>query len=576
LGILYARLQTISPGLALKFVDELLRTKRFDQRDVIAEKYEDDFLESAFSQSLELKVYAKRLVDLGATGRMQALVRFVKVVGNQVEPSRMISYVEANIPLVVSAWFPRSSELTFQQLPNPKKIEVDGDSIVPVDNLDRLKQTSLGVFYLRRLKQFPLARQMALWLWKKGYPFYINKISVLFSGLEVKKWRKLTPLNQFAFGNNLQVTDLTEAASVELRAPPVYPRTLSDYVQRSNEQFSFPQIFVTKILNGTVYGATNLVLWQDLAIHHDLYDFARDYTSEELHGRAQIDPGAKRVRWLQLDSSIMAVPRAATFVDASASNYAHWLTEVLPRIALFRRQKSLNHVPIAINEGLHKNIMESLALCVGSDCEIITLPAGRALLVDELYVTSVVGYVPFDRRTNKLDGHSHGRFSPNALNALRDQLSFVTLATSSEFWPERIFLRRNSHARKLVNESEIEALVVSHGYSIVEPEKLSFSQQIKLFANAKVILGPAGAALANAVFCRSGAHVGILSSKHKSMSYGYWVAILDPLDIHVSYILGDIVKNHESGVHGDFEVDASLITEFLSSTEKTIAHRSEH
>ena len=166
-----------------------------------------------------------------------------------------------------------------------------------------------------------------------------------------------------------------------------------------------------------------------------------------------------------------------------------------------------------------------------------------------------------------LSGHSHGMFSPRTFKTLRNHFNALEQKTV-EAWPEKIFLRRNSGARKVTNSVELEKLLTSQGYVIVEPEKLTFLQQVKLFANAKVIVGPTGAAFANAVFCEPGTQVGILISKHKDMSYGFWVNVLGPIGIKVSYVLGDIVENYDYGVHGNFEISLCLMNDFLAALER--------
>jgi len=269
---------------------------------------------------------------------------------------------------------------------------------------------------------------------------------------------------------------------------------------------------------------------------------------------------------LLYDEGPEPIPVAATFIDACAANYAHWITEVLPRVVLFCAEERFNSVPIVVNDGLHKNIMESLFLLAGSDREIITLPIGRALVVDELYFTSTAGYVPFERRTNKLSGHSHGVFSPLAFNMLRNQLNGMGQNTEHQAWPEKILLRRNSGTRKVTNAAELEKLLVARGYVIAEPEKLTFLQQIQLFKNAKEIVAPTGAALSNAIFCMPGTQVTVLMAKHEDMIYKYWFNMLAPLQIRIFYVLGNIVKNKDLGIHGDFFVNASDLIDLLEAS----------
>ena len=97
----------------------------------------------------------------------------------------------------------------------------------------------------------------------------------------------------------------------------------------------------------------------------------------------------------------------------------------------------------------------------------------------------------------------------------------------------------------------------------VEPEKLTFDQQVRLFSSASEIISSTGAALANAVSCKPGTRVAVLMGKHQDMIYRYWNNLLSPLGIKVSYVLGNIVRNKELGIHGDYVIDEDSIEDLL-------------
>ncbi len=452
-------------------------------------------------------------------------------------------------------------------LPTLKIRRIEASRVKTHDILGNLRATWPGRVYVSYLKRYGMVRWIAQWVWRKGYPIYANYISIFLLNRRLKRWRTLISLNEYAKNRGMSTCKLADAALVETPMPKVFPITDQGFLDSCQYQYNFPEIYVATVSNAMVYGGTNLILAGDEVVCHDLYDFKRDYTSEELHGRTLVDPKSHRIRWLLHDETPESVPMAATFVDACASNYAHWITEVLPRINLFCADKRFKDVPIVVNDGLHKNIMESLVLVAGADREVILLPIGRALVAEKLYITSVAGYVPFERRKNKLSGHSHGMFSPQAFENLHKHFKPLSQKAGKETWPEKIFLRRNSDARKVTNAAEMEDVLLTHGYTIVEPEKLTFMQQVNIFSNAKVIIAPTGAALANAVFCDSATKIGILISKHKDMSYGYWVSMLGAVNISVSYILGDIVDHHDYGVHGDFEISQLVMSDFLGYLE---------
>jgi capsular polysaccharide biosynthesis protein len=268
-----------------------------------------------------------------------------------------------------------------------------------------------------------------------------------------------------------------------------------------------------------------------------------------------------RARWLMCDDFPEVLPVAATFVDACAFNYAHWVTEVLPRVAAFCSCDQFKDVPLIVDAGLHANIMESLFLVTGGEREIVLLPIGRAIKVRTLYVTSVAGYVPFERRNNKIAGHSHGLCSPWAFGLVRQHLFKFVESSPRRKWPKKIYLRRNSDVRKIVNSSEIEKLLINDGYKIYETEKMSFLDQVRLFSNIKFLVGSSGAALANIIFVSSDCQITVLMGTHPDTSYWYWQNMACASGNSVNYILGQRIRGN--GIHADFEIDVNKLVQGL-------------
>lgn len=461
-------------------------------------------------------------------------------------------------------WSPHVDSTTVTKTlltPKPRRVEEHNSS---QDILSHLKRTWIGHFYVKHLKQIPFTRRLVIRMWRTLYPFYVNHITAHFAGKTAKRWRSLIHLGDYVKTRNIPTVKVLDAVRVETPVPQVFPPEDKEYLSSPHDHYDFPPINVAEISNALVYGGTNLVFTQDAVICHDLYDFQRDYTSEELHGRHLIDAKKKRMRLLRHDVAPGRVPVAAVFVDACAPNYAHWLTEVLPRIAAFCAEEQFASIPIIVDDGLHHNIMESLYLITGPEREIITLPVGRAIQTDSLYITSVAGYVPFERRDDQLSGHSHGLFSSPAFDLIRKRVFVFTENLTAQNWPEKIYLRRNSGVRKVTNISELDKILINRGYVVIEPEKLTFLQQAMLFSKAKEIVGSSGAALANLIFSPTNASVRILIGTNLKTSYWYWQNIACASGKTVIYNLGKVSASAHSGIHADFTVNLQHILQELA------------
>lgn len=344
------------------------------------------------------------------------------------------------------------------------------------------------------------------------------------------------------------------AEPIVSHSPAVFPALDRVSLPKIAERQTFPAITAVLLRNARVTGGTNLTLLRNQIVCHDLYDFLRDFTSEELHGRTVIDPKDEHARWRGIDPRPESIPSAASFVDACSGNYAHWMTEVLPRVNLFCSDRRFSQVPIIVDDGLHQNLMESLVIVAGDARTVILLPFERTLRVANLHLLSATGYVPFSRRNPRLGGHSHGIFSPFALGTLRTKL-IDSVGAGGNAWPRQIYIRRNSSARRLVNGFEIEETLLARGFSIIEPERLSFAEQVQLFSQAETVVGATGAALANLVFCRPSARIVIMIAKHEHMPYWYWQNIARSVACEVRYVLGEMVRFSGLGIHGNFRVN---------------------
>ncbi|MBC7489174.1 MAG: glycosyltransferase family 61 protein [Glaciimonas sp.] len=358
--------------------------------------------------------------------------------------------------------------------------------------------------------------------------------------------------------SNVTVVLINRSENVCIASPMVYSGGLGICVPIHDQSYSFPRIEVIEVRDAEVVGRSNLVSSKGQVIHHDLYRFSHDFTSEELHGKVVINPKKKTIRRISKPEIKYKLAMAAVFTDSCSSNYAHWLTEVLPRINIFCRTQHNVDVPLIVDSGLHPNIEASLMAVAGAEAKIIRLNVGDAAYVERLLVTSPTGYIPFDRRINSKSGHIHGVFSPYAISFLREQLA-KSLSKPVKSLPDKIFLRRNSHSRLMKNEQLLEERLITLGFTIVQPEILSFSEQFHLFSAASIIVGATGAALANLIFCLRDVRIVICISAHPDHSFGYWQNMAVAAGTQVTYVLGSISGPKAQGVHADFLIDVDEV-----------------
>jgi capsular polysaccharide biosynthesis protein len=92
--------------------------------------------------------------------------------------------------------------------------------------------------------------------------------------------------------------------------------------------------------------------------------------------------------------------------------------------------------------------------------------------------------------------------SPNVnYRTVRDKQLARKAPTHISF--KRVYISREGHPRRtLLSERRLEERLQRFGFSIVAPEEHTIDEQIDIFQNAELVVGCAGAAFANVLYCR--------------------------------------------------------------------------
>ncbi|MCL6263673.1 glycosyltransferase family 61 protein [Craterilacuibacter sp. RT1T] len=427
--------------------------------------------------------------------------------------------------------------------------------------LNKSKSSFFWGFYDRNLRRFFIFRFLSLLFWNNIIPFVVrfkNKVGIVFGGGVY--YVKPSTLSDY-----LSRSYFCRGGSFSICPPTVLPECKSGLVASGvRESFSL-DFFVSNYSGSYVVGGSNAFVSNRDLIVHDLYDFKTDYTSEELHSRLILYPLIKVARLKRFDVEIF-LKRGALFTDACSSNYAHWVTEVLPRICYFCSLPEYKDVPLVVDAGLHGNIISSLRAVSDEGRDIVYLNKGEWAEISSLFVASPSGYIPFDKRVKRDSLLKHGVFSNDSLKLLRRTI-FDRLKISPCLL-NKIYIRRNSGFRNVLNNDVLEAFLISHGFSVVQPEKMSFSEQVACFSQASVVVGATGAAFANSLFAPEGSKMIILFPEVEESAYLYWQNIAYAVGVEVAYLLGEVVSN--AGAHSDFLIDEKLLIHLLNISKPAI------
>jgi len=220
--------------------------------------------------------------------------------------------------------------------------------------------------------------------------------------------------------------------------------------------------------------------------------------------------------------------------------YYHWFYDVLPRL-----EASIARLPsdtkFLINENPQEYQLESLkAYGIGEEC-LILQPDIVSNQVQTLWFATSAGHSGFS--------------NPKLLRKVSKKL----VANCSHQGPLKKYYLSRSKAkmRRVVNENELLPVLQAYGIEWMCAEDLDFRDQVQCFSNAKAILGPHGAGLANLLFMPVGAKCGEMFGVIPPTCYEMSAA---GLGIPFARLQGDVVDSKL----GDMGIDPKKFAKWLS------------
>ena len=225
----------------------------------------------------------------------------------------------------------------------------------------------------------------------------------------------------------------------------------------------------------------------------------------------------------------------------------HFLFDVLPRL-WFLRHESLASFSIALPETVAAYQIDVLTRYHGIDPERIEVFAveGPSCL--------------FDRACAAPSMVCDWWAMPEATIAPRTALRHAAPPADAAFRDaKRLYVSRRDVAdsRGMVNESELVERLGALGFVEVFPSMFPYDQEMFLFNNAEIVVGPFGSGMANVMFCAPGAKIVFLqpdSTNWRIMSF-----VMDALDLQYGYIFGEAFRRQSRGHNTEWVIDADAV-----------------
>ena len=239
-------------------------------------------------------------------------------------------------------------------------------------------------------------------------------------------------------------------------------------------------------------------------------------------------------------------------------NWGRWISTVVCKIEHYRRLGHGRRLLCVASLPWQRNLLARLG--VRND-ELLPHDAGRTYRVRDL------AGIEYNVTNMTVSAMERARFQ----DFRSDCSARVKADDGARKFKEKIFVsrlgmsRRNPNYRVLQNEPELATALNELGYEIVEPEQLSFDEQVAAFGNARSIVCLGGAAIYNAVFCNPDSTFVTVESSDAFL--GPHSNLLSSLDLHYGIIVGIQDPEDAMPIHRRWTVDIHRCVEAIKRFE---------
>jgi capsular polysaccharide biosynthesis protein len=412
--------------------------------------------------------------------------------------------------------------------------------------------------YLARFIVFRLLKALAMGAYRSAFSFF----SLLARHPRSGTYR-FRPLSDCDGRLSPRKITLDRGGVIEI-PPPTFSGHCADIASKKNTvvKIDTPRLDVFEFSRAMAVGGVDFVFVSDTAIHHDLFMPSQHHCPAEYFGVVSINRQKGSLK-LRLTQECKKIPMAATMIGQCSGNYAHWLTETLPKLPVFDACGDFADLPLLVDDGLSPNIYASIDLVNGNRRKVIAVKRWEPVVLDKLVTVSHPGYeryVPHGIHNREAPAYVN-TFSPTALRMLRDTVGNA-LEGSPQLRAKKIYLSRSEKSgnlRQIDNLSAVEAAIRDCGIQLIRPESMEFKEQVAACMNAELIVAPVGAALANMIFAPPGCGVIVLSPYYDEANYFYYSNLAGVLGHELRYVLGPQTRENKHPAHKSYHIDVEVL-----------------
>ncbi len=301
-----------------------------------------------------------------------------------------------------------------------------------------------------------------------------------------------------------------------------------------------------------VLGRDGVSIWREQVLFHSMQSIEPWRPESRV---AQADDQGSLILKQPVEAVVpVAGPLLMGFVGAW-TNYAHWITECLPRAFAFLvlRQREPAARLIVPNLPANGPQMETLRWLGITPDQLYVLHDDQAIRAAKLWCVGGVGvWQP-----------------PVLVRAAALHLSAaipLDLNEAEGLVANRVYIHRGMDTRRLANFEELLPVLERFAFNIVRMQDFGAQTQVRLMRNARHVIGENSGGLANVMFCRRGAR--LLELNNPAFPHPAHWALMGLVGGGYGYCVGQHVGDGAPGMNSDYAIP---VEDFTRAVEALVA-----
>nr|WP_321500626.1 glycosyltransferase family 61 protein [uncultured Dethiosulfovibrio sp.] len=351
-----------------------------------------------------------------------------------------------------------------------------------------------------------------------------------------------------------------------------YPPLFIDKSQRKIKQLIYcPSVALYRFFSAAIHPNSSNIISHGICFLDRYLDF--DSTKADYSGFIVFAHDNSFASVVMSKKKHLNSIQSGIFLGGNGSwNYYHFLFEMITKILYLPKLNNLpNIIPLLIPEtwvsvGSMSKILSTALSLAGSNRDILVLREDRSYYVRDLYTISPPCHTLFNLSSESQSCPSQCYFREESIEFLK-KIGGSMLSESREhscFKKSKfkyLFLSRgNIGVRKYNEDAVIDKIREVLEIEVVDLRKMGIEDQVLLFKDAKVIIGPSGASWSNLVFCQGNTFAFSWLPRGKVENFSCYSTLAKLVDVDMHFVHCNQITDD---FHSDYVVDPNKVGDMI-------------